>query len=152
MASWRFARFCHWLQPIGQRVRVSKKPYSAFFLGLAGQGSWSQFKTNVAIFWCWAQRQLRHIQSKTQTTVQATRASLQTHWNRLVGLIRNLWKDSEKSMRSSKPGPYYFKHKKKHLESPLSAWFYWVICGGRYKFRTCDPCSVKTPEFHHFPI
>jgi hypothetical protein len=36
--------------PFGQGVRASKKPYNAFFLGLAGLGSWLQFKTNVAIF------------------------------------------------------------------------------------------------------
>jgi len=31
-------------------VRHSKKPYSAFFLGLAGLSSWTRFKTNVAFF------------------------------------------------------------------------------------------------------
>ena len=25
------------------------------------------------------------------------------------------------------------------------------IFGGQYKFRTCDPCSVKTPLDHYFP-
>jgi hypothetical protein len=24
-------------------------------------------------------------------------------------------------------------------------------CGGQYKFRTCDPCSVKTPLDDYFP-
>jgi hypothetical protein len=28
----------------------SKKPYNAFFLGLAGLSSWARFKTNVAFF------------------------------------------------------------------------------------------------------
>ena len=36
--------------PIGHGVKASKNPYNAFFLGLAGLGSWRQFKTNVAIF------------------------------------------------------------------------------------------------------
>ena len=44
------ALFLRAQDPFGQRVRASKKPYNAFFLGLAGLGSWSQFKTNVAIF------------------------------------------------------------------------------------------------------
>ena len=30
--------------------RVPSKPYSAFFLGLAGLSSWTHFKTNVAFF------------------------------------------------------------------------------------------------------
>jgi hypothetical protein len=32
------------------RVQASKKPYNAFLRLSAGLGSWSQFKTNVAIF------------------------------------------------------------------------------------------------------
>jgi hypothetical protein len=82
------------------------------------------------------------------TTLTAERSSMKHG----PGLFRNPWKDIEKSMRSSKPGQYYFEPKKKHLESPLSAWFHWEFFGGRCKFRTCDPCSVKTPTFHHFPI
>jgi hypothetical protein len=31
-------------------TRRSKKPYSAFFPGLAGLNSWTRFKTNVAFF------------------------------------------------------------------------------------------------------
>jgi hypothetical protein len=44
------SNFLRTQDPIGQGVRASKKPYSAFFLGLAGLGSWWQFKTNVAFF------------------------------------------------------------------------------------------------------
>ncbi len=134
-----------WRQSLGQRCCsacaswISKKPYSAFFLRLAGLGSWSQFKTNVAIFSSWAQRQLRHTQSKTQWTVQAIQAWLRTHWNRIVWLIRNLWKDTEKSMTSSKLGPYYFEPNKKHLELPLSAWFIWLFLVGDTSFELVTP-------------
>jgi hypothetical protein len=42
--------FLRMQDPFGHGVRASKKPYNAFLLVGAGLGSWSQFKTNVAIF------------------------------------------------------------------------------------------------------
>ena len=131
-------------------ARASKKPYSAFFLELAGLGSWRQFKTNVAIFSSCAQRQLRHTQSKTQRTFQAMLAWLRTHWNGVVWLIRNLWKDIEKSMTSSKPGPYYFEPNKKHLESLLSAWFIWLFLVGDTSFELVTPAVWKLLHFTIF--
>ena len=130
----------------------SKKPYNARLRSSAGLSSWSQFKTNVAFFSSWVHHLHCQYRGKKQCRIDTTPVTLKASWIGIVSLFWNLWKDSEKSMRSSKPGPYYFEHKKKHLESPLSAWFHYVICGGRYKFRTCDPCSVKTPTSHHFPV
>jgi hypothetical protein len=43
-------KFLRTQDPFGQRVRASKKPYSAFLSSSVGLGSWWQFKTNVAIF------------------------------------------------------------------------------------------------------
>ena len=136
--------------PFGHGVRASKKPYNAFLSSSAGLGSWLQFKTNVAIFWCWAQRQLRHTLSKTQWTDQAIQSWLRTHWNGLVWLFRNLWKNTEKSMTSSKPGPYYFEPNKKHLELPLSAWFIWLFLVGDTSFELVTPAVWKLLDFTIF--
>ena len=51
----------------------------------------------------------------------------------------NLWKDTEKSMTSSKVGLYYFEPKKKHLEFPLSAWFTTTFLVGDASFELATP-------------
>ena len=132
-------------------ARHSKKPYSAFFLGLVGLSSWTSNKTNVAFISSWAQRHQCERRGRKQWINDTMRVYRLSHWNGDVWLFQNLWKDIEKSMTSSKVGLYYKINKKKHLKLPLSAWFYWGIFGGQYKFRTCDPCSVKTPLDHYFP-
>ena len=53
--------------------------------------------------------------------------------------IKNLWKDIEKSMTSSKVGLYYFEPEKKHLEFPLSAWFNWIFLVGDASFELATP-------------
>ena len=61
----------------------------------------------------------------------------------------NLWKDTEKSMKSSKVGLYYFEPKKKHLEFPLSAWFNLRFLVGDASFELATPAvwmQCSTPE------
>ena len=47
-------------------------------------------------------------------------------------------------MTSSKVGPYYFEHKKKHLEIPLSAWFEIVVGDASFELATPAVWRQKT--------
>ena len=55
-------------------------------------------------------------------------------------------------MRSSKLGPYYFELKKKHLELPLSAFFYWEFLVGDASFELATPAVWKRQHLTFFPF
>ena len=82
----------------------------------------------------------------------------QTTFIKLIQSTLTLWTKQEVSAfdrrKKMLPREAYWKlFKSKSWKQPK-----WLIyfsnfqSGERYKFRTCDPCSVKTPTFHHFPI